>query len=68
MHVGCVVAGFCCNVNEIFTPLGFYNTWNPRKPKMSCRLCCSCVCFSSEIKEEAVLACEGTGDAGKKYN
>jgi len=66
MHVGCVVSGFCCSVNEIFTPLVFYNTWNPRKPKMSCRLCCSCVCFSSEIKGEAIVTCEGTGDAGKK--
>lgn len=66
MHVGCVVSGFCCSVNEIFTPPVFYNMWNPRKPKMSCRLCCSCVCFSSEIKEKAIVACEGTGDAGKK--
>jgi len=23
------------------------------------------ICFSSEIKEETVVACEGTGDAGK---
>jgi hypothetical protein len=62
-----VVSGFCCSTKEIFTLLGFYNMLNPRKPKMSCRMCYSCVCLSSEIKEEAVVACEGTGDTGEKY-
>lgn len=67
MRVGCVVSAFCCSVKEIFTLLGFYSMWNPRKPKMLCRMCCLCFCLSSEIQEEAVVACEGTGDAGEKY-
>lgn len=66
MHGGCVVSGFRCSVNEIFALLGLYSMWNPRKPKMSCRKCYSCVCFSSEVMEETVVACKGTGDAGEK--